>query len=73
MNIFARQKIIYATPLGGRAEFFNLPPDPRTWWVPRDNTPTSVEIVGAEPTEGLIQLARQMGWSFHNGKFYYVG
>jgi len=74
MNIFARQRIIYSLP-EIRVEILTLPPEPRAWWVPKDNTPTSVEIVGAEPTEGFIQLARQMGWKYcqRDRKFYYVG
>jgi hypothetical protein len=74
MNIFAKQKIIYSLP-EIRVEVLTLPPDPRAWWVPKGNTPTSVEIVGGEPTKDLIELAQNWGWRYcqRDRKFYYVG
>jgi hypothetical protein len=74
-QVFARQKVIFPTPLGAKVEVYDLPADPKYWWVPRDNAPTNVEIVGGSPTEELIQIAQQMGWKYspYTGKFYYVG
>ncbi len=74
-QVFARQRVILPTQLGAKVEVYDLPPDPIYWWIPRDNTPTNVEIVGGSPTEELIQAARLLGWKYSQdtGKFYYVG